>query len=59
LVAHVKSFYDAFSARAIAIRKIMATDDEVMAWWRAEATHAATSPVSRRLAGRSQLTPLA
>jgi predicted ester cyclase len=33
LVAHVNSFFNAFSDRKITIRRIVANDDEVMAWW--------------------------
>lgn len=33
LVAHVNSFFNSFSDRKITIRRIVANDDEVMAWW--------------------------
>jgi hypothetical protein len=38
LVAHVQVFHNAMLDRTITIRKIMATDDEVMAWWTGEGT---------------------
>jgi predicted ester cyclase len=36
LVAHVKGFHESLVDRTITIRKIIATEDEVMAWWTAE-----------------------
>jgi steroid delta-isomerase-like uncharacterized protein len=38
LVAHVMDFHAAFPDRTITIRKILANDDEVMAWWTLEGT---------------------
>lgn len=36
LVAHVQGFHAAFVERTITIRKIIANEGEVMAWWTAE-----------------------
>ena len=40
LAAHVMGFHAAFPDRAITIRKILANDDDVMAWWTVEGTQA-------------------
>jgi steroid delta-isomerase-like uncharacterized protein len=40
LIAHVMGFHADFPSRTITIRKILANDDGVMAWWTAEGTPA-------------------
>lgn len=57
LVAHVKGFHEVLTDHTITIRKIMATETEVMAWWTAEGTHVGdllgVDPTGRRVAGHA------
>ncbi len=55
LVAHVTGFLAALPDRIITIRKILANDDDVMAWWTCEGTpvteFAGVPPTGKRMFG--------